>query len=156
MPTSQVSKEQPHMGVTRKGHAGVTETDPMIAMNTGGKPHRKQKTPTGALKEPGKKEETNQVRCKAVKVEPPQPPQRSLRDPTQGETPLPKSEMCTDDGNRQERHGARGATMRRELTRRQTQINGAGHARDIARERQQSPPQKRTRLPPRRNEGRNE
>ena len=70
---------------------------------------------------------------------PPQPPQGSLRDPTQGETPLRKSEMCTDDGNRQERHGARGATMRRELTRRLTQRNGVGHARDIARERQQSP-----------------
>ena len=32
----QVSKEQPHMGVTRNGHAGVSETDQMIAMNTGG------------------------------------------------------------------------------------------------------------------------
>ena len=55
-----------------------------------------------------------------------------------------------------ERHGARGVTMRRELTMRPTQINGGGHAQDIARERQQSPPQKRTRLPPRRSEGRNE
>ena len=64
--------------------------------------------------------------------------------------------MCTDDGNRQERHGARGATMRRKLTRRPTQINGVGPTRDIARESQQSPPQKRTRLPPRRSEGRNE
>ena len=34
--------------------------------------------------------------------------------------------------------------------------NGGGHAQDIARERQQSPPQKRTRLPPRRSEGWNE
>ena len=62
----QVPKEQPHTGVTRKGHVGVSETDPMIAMNTGRKPHRKQKTPTGELKAPGKKEETNQVRCKAI------------------------------------------------------------------------------------------
>ena len=46
--------------------------------------------------------------------------------------------------------------MRQELTRRPMQINGVGHARDIARERQQSPLQKRTRLPPRRSEGRNE
>ena len=46
--------------------------------------------------------------------------------------------------------------MRRELTRRPTQRNGVGHAQDIARERQQSPPQKRTRLPPRRSKGRNE
>ena len=88
-------------------------------------------------------------------MEPPQPPQGSLRDPTQGEMSLRRSEMCTDDGNRQERHGARGATMHRELTRRPTKTNGAGHARDIARERQQSPPQKHTRLPPR-SEGRNE
>ena len=62
----QVSKEQPHMGVTRKGHAGVSETDQMIAMNTGGMPHGKQKTPTRALKAPGKKEETIQVRRKVI------------------------------------------------------------------------------------------
>ena len=62
----QVFKEQPHTGVTRKGHAGVSETDQMIAMNTVGMPHSKQKTPTGAPKAPGKKEETNQVRCKAI------------------------------------------------------------------------------------------
>ena len=70
----QVSKEQPHPGVTRNGHAGVSETDQMIAMNTGGMPHGKQKTPTGAPKAPGKKKETNQVPCKAIQVEPPQPP----------------------------------------------------------------------------------
>ena len=46
--------------------------------------------------------------------------------------------------------------MRRDLTTRPTQRNGGGHAQDIARERQQSPPQKRTRPPPRRSEGRNE
>ena len=63
---TQVSKEQPHTGVTRKGHAGASETDQMIAMNTGGMSHSKQKTPTGAPKAPGKKEETNQVRCKAI------------------------------------------------------------------------------------------
>ena len=62
---TQVSKKQPQTGVTRKGHAGVSETDQMIAMNTGGMSHSKQKTPTGAPKAPGKKEETNQVRCKA-------------------------------------------------------------------------------------------
>ena len=65
----QVSKEQPNTGVTRNGHAGVSETDQMIAMNAGGMPHSKQKTPTGALKAPkvpGKKEETNQVRCKVI------------------------------------------------------------------------------------------
>ena len=76
--------------------------------------------------------------------------------PTPGETPLRKSEMRTKDGNRPERHGARGATMQRELTMRPTQRNGGGHAQDIARERQQIPPQKRTRQPPRRSEGRNE
>ena len=51
----QVSKEQPHPGVTRNGHAGVSETDQMIAMNTGGMLHGKQKTPTGAPKAPGKR-----------------------------------------------------------------------------------------------------
>ena len=62
----QVSKEQPHTGVMRNGHAGVSETDQMIARNTGGMPHGKQKTLTVAAKAPGKKEETNQVRCKAI------------------------------------------------------------------------------------------
>ena len=38
---TQVSKEQPLMGVTCKGHAGVRETDQMIAMNTGGMSHSK-------------------------------------------------------------------------------------------------------------------
>ena len=38
---TQMSKEQPRKGVTRKGHAGVSETDQMIAMNTGGKAHSK-------------------------------------------------------------------------------------------------------------------
>ena len=38
---TQVSKEQPLMEVTRKGHAGVSETDQMIAMNTGGMSHSK-------------------------------------------------------------------------------------------------------------------
>ena len=63
---TQVSKEQPHTRVTRKGHAGVSETDQMIATNTGGMPHSKQKTQTEAPKAPGKKEETNQVRYKAI------------------------------------------------------------------------------------------
>ena len=62
----QMSKEQPHPGVTRKGHTGVSETDQIIAMITGGMPHGKQKTPTGSPKAPGKKEETIQVRCKAI------------------------------------------------------------------------------------------
>ena len=37
----QVSKEHLLMGMTRKGHAGVSETDQMIAMNTGGMSHSK-------------------------------------------------------------------------------------------------------------------
>ena len=146
---TQVSKEQPLMGRTRKGHTGVSETDQKITMNTGGMSHSKQKTPTGAPKTPGKKEETNQVRCKAISVEPPQLPKGPY-----GTNAPPQSETPTKDGNRPERHGARGATMRREQTMRPTQRNGGGYAQDRARERQQSPPQKRTRPPPRRSEGR--
>ena len=37
----QVSKKHPLMGITSKGHAGVSETDQMIAMNTGGMSHSK-------------------------------------------------------------------------------------------------------------------
>ena len=153
--TMQLSKEQPHTGVTRNGHAGVSETDQMIARNTGGMPHGKQKTPTGAAKAPGKKEETNQVRRRRYRWSHRNSP-RAPMGPKPGETPLRKSETHTKDGNRPEKHSARGATMRRELPIRPTQINGGGHAQDIARECQQSPPQKRTRLPPRRSEGRNE
>ena len=43
--------------------------------------------------------------------------------------------------------------MRRDRATRLTQRNGWGHAQDIAREHQQSPPQKQTRPPPRRSEG---
>ena len=57
---------------------------------------------------------------------------RAPRDQTQGETPLRKSETRTNDGNRQQRHGARGATMRRDRPTRPTQRNGGGHAQDIA------------------------
>ena len=151
---TQVSKEQPLMGGTRKGHARVSETDQKIAMNTGGMSHSKHKTPTGAPKAPGKKEETNQVRCKAIEVEPPQLPKGPYGTNARGDAP-PQSKTRTKDGNRPERHGARGATMRWEQTMRPTQRNGRGYAQDRARERQQSPPQKRTRPPPRRSEGRN-
>ena len=150
----QVSKEQPHTGVTRNGHAGVSETDQMIARNMSGMPHGKQKTPTGAAKAPGKRRRPIRSGVRRYRWSHRNSP-RAPTGPMPGETPLRKSETRTKDGNRPERHGARGATMRRELTIRLTQINGGGHAQDIARECQQSPPQKRTRLPPRRSEGRN-
>ena len=61
-------------------------------------------------------------------MEPPQPPQGSLRDPTQGETPLRKSEMCTDDGNRQEwckrGHNAPGANKETDANKRRTARSG--------------------------------
>ena len=46
--------------------------------------------------------------------------------------------------------------MRRDQPTRPTQIKGGGYAQDIARERQQGPPHKRIRTPPRRSEGWNE
>ena len=83
------------------------------------------------------------------------PPRVPMGPNTRGDAP-PQKRTVHRWQKTVRKHGARGVTMRRELTRRLTQINGAGHARDIARERQQSPPQKRTRLSPRRSEGRNE
>ena len=84
---------------------------------------------------------------------------KSPRAPTEpnswGDAP-PQELTPTNDGNRQQRHCARGATMRRDRPTRPTQRKGGGHAQDIARERQQSPPHKRTRTPPRRSEGWNE
>ena len=152
----QVSKEQPHPGVTRNGHAGVSETDQMIAMNTGGMPHGKQKKHRPELpRHPAKRRRPIRSGVRRYRWSHRNPP-RAPMGPTPGETTLRKSEMRTKDGNHPERHGARGATMRWELTMRPTQINGGGHAQDIARECQQSPPQKRTGQPPRRSEGRNE
>ena len=152
----QVSKEQPHTGVTRKGHAGVSETDQMIRHEYGpecrtvNRKHRPEHP-----RHPAKRRRPIRSGVRRYRWSHRNSP-RAPTGPTPGETPLRKSETRTKDGNHPERHGARGATMRRELTMRPTHINGGGHAQDIARERQQSPPQKRTRLPPRRSEGRNE
>ena len=84
---------------------------------------------------------------------------KSTRAPTEpnacGDAP-PQELTPTNDGNRQQRHCARGATMRWDRPTRPTQRKGGGHTQDIARERHQSPPHKRTRTPPRRSEGWNE
>ena len=152
---TQMSKEQPREGLTRKGHAGVSETDQMIAMNTGGKAHSKTKHRPEHQWHPAKRRRPTRSGVRRYRWSYRNSP-RAPTGPTQGETPLRKSETRTNDGNRQERHGARRATMRRESTTRPTQRYGGGHAQDIARERQQSPPQKRTRPPPRRSEGWNE
>ena len=152
---TQVSKEQPHMGVMRKGHTGVSETDQMIAMNTGGMSHSKTKHQPEHQRHPAKWRRPTRTSVRRYWWSHRNPPWAPT-GPTQGETPLRKSETRTNDGNRQERHRARGATMRRDLTTRPPQRNGGGHAQDKDRERQQSPPQKRTRPPPRRSEGWNE
>ena len=152
---TQVSKEQPLMVVTRKGHTGVSETDQKITMNTGGMSHSKTKHRPEHQRHPAKWRRPTRSGVRLYWWSHRNPP-RAPAGPTQGETPLRKSETRTNDGNRQERQGARGATMRRDLTTRATQRNGRGQAQDKARERQQSPPQKRTRPPPRRSEGWNE
>ena len=132
----QVSKEQPHTGVTRNGHAGASETDQMIAMNTGGMLHGKQKNTDRSTKGTRqKRRRPTRSGVRRYRWNHRNSP-RAPTGPTPGETPLRKSETRTKDGNHPERHGARGATMRRELTMRPTQINGRGHAQDIARERQ--------------------
>ena len=151
----QVSKEQPHTGGTCNGHAVVSEIDQMIAMNraecrTVNRKHRAEQP-----RHPAKRRRPIRSGVRRYRWSHRNSP-RAPTGPMPGETPIRKSETRTKDGNRPERHGARGATMQRELTMRPTQINGGGHGQDIARECQQSPPQKRTRLPPRRSEGRNE
>ena len=103
----------------------------------------------------GKTAETNQVRCKAISVEPPLTPKGSDGTQVTGRRP-PQELTLTNDGNRQQRHCVRGDTMRRDRPTRPTQRKGGGHAQDIARERQQSSPHKQTRTPPRRSEGWNE
>ena len=50
-------------------------------------------------------------------------PQGPLRNQTHGETPHRISETRTNDGNRQQRHGARGVTMRQDRSTRPTQRN---------------------------------
>ena len=124
---TQMSKEQPRMGVTRKGHAEVSETDQMIAMNTGGMAHSKTKHRPELQRHPAKRRRPTRSGVRRYRWSHRNSP-RAPTGPTQGETPLSKSETRTNDGNRQERHGARGATMRQDLTTRPTQRNGGGHA----------------------------
>ena len=76
------------------------------------------------------------------------PPRAPTEPNTRGDAPLQELTL-TNDRNRQQRHCARGATMRRDRPTRPTQRKGGGHTQDIARERQQGPPHKRTRTPPR-------
>ena len=83
------------------------------------------------------------------------PPRAPTEPNLRGDAP-PQELTLINDGNRQQRHCARGATMRRDRPTRPRQRKGGGHAQDIARERQQSSPHKRTRTPPRRSEGWNE
>ena len=69
-------------------------------------------------------------------MEPPQPPKGPYGTQHKGRRPSAKAKCAPMTET--VRNGARGATMRQELTRRPTQINGVRHARDIARERQQA------------------
>ena len=50
----------------------------------------KHKTPTGAPTAPGKRAEINQVRCKAILVEPPQPPKGPDGTNARGDAPSQK------------------------------------------------------------------
>ena len=73
-----------------------------------------------------------------------------------GETPLRKSyrpQMTDIDSKDTAREGR---NCERDRQTRPMQRKGGGHSQDIARERQQGPPHKRTRTPPRRSEGWNE
>ena len=83
------------------------------------------------------------------------PPRAPTEPNPRGDAPLQELTL-TKNGNRQQRHCARGATMRLERPTRPTQRKSGGQAQDKARERQQGPPHKRTRTPPRRSEGWNE
>ena len=117
---------------------------------------QKYETPTWAPTAHGKLAETNQGRCKAMQVEPPQIPKGSDGAEHMGRRPSarakrpPMTETVSRDTVREGRQ-CDGIDQRDRL-----KEKGGGHAQDIARERQQSPPQKRTRPPPRRSEGWNE
>ena len=73
--TLQVSKYDNPTGLLRVGHVEVSETDKYIAMNTCGTSRRKSmKHRPEPLVAHSKITETDQTRCKAIKVEPPQTP----------------------------------------------------------------------------------
>ena len=110
----------------------------------------KYETPTWAPRGARQTAETDQVRCKAIKVEPPQTPWAPTEANAKGDTPL-QEQPYAKDWDWQRRHGARGATMQTGFTNETTAKWMARQ--DIAIELQKGPPHKRTRTPPRRSEG---
>ena len=154
--TLQVSNEHHPMGMVRLGHALVSETDKSIAMNTCGTSRRKSRKHRPEHQWlMAKRRRLTRSGVRRYRWSHRKPPRAPTEPKSRGDTP-PQELMLTNDGNRQQRHCARRVTMRWDRPTRPTQRKGRGHAQDIARERQQSPPHKRTRTPPRRSEGWNE
>ena len=152
----QVSNEHHPMGMFSQGRAQVSETDKIIAMNTCGTSHRKSIKHRPELQRlTAKWWKLTRSGVRRYRWSHRKPPRAPTEPNSRGYAPSQELTL-TNDGNRQQRHCARGATMRRYRPTRPTQRKGEGHVQDIARERQQGPPKKRTRIPPRRSEGWNE
>ena len=154
--TLQVSNEHHPMGIFGQGHALVSETDKSIAMKTCRTSRRKSMKHRPELQwHMAKRRRLTRSGVRRYRWSHRHPPRAPTEPKARGDAP-PQELTLTNDRNRQQRHCARGATLRRDRPTRPTQRKGGGHAQGIARERQQSPPQKWTRTPPKRSEGWNE
>ena len=152
----QVSKEHHPMGMTSQGHAKVSETDKMIAMNMCGTSRSKSMKHRPELqRHTANWRRLTRSGVRRYRWSHRKSPRAPTEPNTWGDAPSARAKRppMTETVSRDT---AREATMRRDRPMRPTQRKGGGHAQDIARERQQSPPQKRTRSPPRRSEGWNE
>ena len=144
------------MGMFSEGHALVSETDKITAMNTFGTSCRKSMKHRPELQRlTAKWRRLTRSGVRRYRWSHRKPVRAPTEPKSRGDAPLQELAL-TNDGNRQQTHRARGATMRRDRPTRPTQRKGGGHAQDKARECQQGPPQKQTRTPPRRSEGWNE
>ena len=98
----------------RYGNAGVRETDKLIAMETCRMSHRKNRKHRPELQSHmAKRRRPTRSGVRRYRWN-----HRNSKGPYgtkhMGRTPHRISEMCTNDGNRQQRHGARGATKRQD------------------------------------------
>ena len=124
----QVSNEHHPMGLLSEGHALVSETDKSTAMNTFGTSRRKRMKHRPELQRlTAKRRRLTRSGVRRYRWSHRKPPRGPTELKSRGDAP-PQELKLTNDGNRQQRHRARGATMRRDRPTRPTQRKGGGHA----------------------------
>ena len=119
--TLQVSNEHHPMGMVRLGHALVSETDKSIAMNTCGMSRRKSRKHRPEHQWlMTKRRRLTRSGVRRYRWSHRKPPRAPTEPKSRGDAP-PQELTLTNDGKCQQRHCARGATMRRDRPTRPTQ-----------------------------------